>query len=162
MYVSYNRNELIKKGREWFGCGGNLFFLLGCCVCRFKKAVGLSGFRQSAVYIPLVGQVVQNTVFRERLQLGIDGTISVLPAAPVPVILRLLLLFFLTLLITPFITLNLRKKIIKPIKQCFLPPTTNMSPLPIHWPTPHLAQEHKLVNHAQDEISPEDVQSLQH
>lgn len=37
-----------------------------------------------------------------------------------------------------------------------------MSPLPIHWPPPHLAQEHKLVDHAQDEISPEDVQSLQH
>lgn len=138
---------------------GKLFFLLGCCMCRFKKAVGLSGFRQSAVYIPLVGQVVQNTVFRERLQLGIDGTISVLPAAPVPVILSLLLL--LTFLITPFITLHLRKKK-KANKATFPPPTTNMSPLPIHWPPPHLAQEHKLVDHAQDEISPEDVQSLQH
>lgn len=102
----------MKKGGEWFGAGGNVFFfLLGCCVCRFKKTVGLSGFRQSAVYIPLVCQVVQNTVFRERLQLGVDGTISVLPAAPVPVILRLLLLLvFLTFLITPFITLHLRKK----------------------------------------------------
>lgn len=28
--------------------------------------------------------------------------------------------------------------------------------------TPHLAHEHKLVDHTQDEISPEDVQSLQH
>lgn len=65
----------------------------------------LSGFGQSAVYIPLVRQVVQDTVVGQRCQFGVNCTLPLLPAALVPIFLRLIL--HLALLIAAFITLNL-------------------------------------------------------
>lgn len=50
----------------------------------------------------------------------------------------------------------------KYIKLMLVPTWRYSSSCPFHLNSSHLAQEHKLVDHAQDEISPEDVQSLQH
>lgn len=78
-----------------------------------KEAAALSGFRQSAVYIPLVGQVIQNTVVSQWRQFGVDCSLSVLPAALLPFFLRLIIIFFiihLTFFITTFITLHLFKR----------------------------------------------------
>lgn len=79
--------------------------------CRTRTAAGLSGFRQSAVNVPLIGQVVEDTVIRKRFQLWVDNTVFVPPVAPLAILLWLLLLFlpfFFTLLIASLITLHLK------------------------------------------------------
>lgn len=75
---------------------------------RGRRPAPLSGLRQSAVYVPLVGQVVKDTVVSQRGQFGVDRTLSLLPAALVPFFLRLLLfIFHLTLHVAAFIALHL-------------------------------------------------------
>lgn len=125
-----------------------------------KRFSPLSGFGESAVYIPLVRQVVQDTVVGQWCQFGVNCALPFIPAAPVPIFLRLLLfIFHLTLLIAAFITLNLWPGVDNEKEQSCSPwiiidEFNNNSS--------YLAHEHKLIDHAQDEISPKDVQELQH
>ena len=64
----------------------------------------LSGFGKSAVYIPLVGQVVQHAVVSQRNQLGIEGSLLLFP------VLLFLLLLSLALLVAAFIFLHLQNE----------------------------------------------------
>lgn len=93
------------------GGGGNNYFSSESWYTS-KGASPLSGFGQSAVYIPLVGQIVQDTVVSKRRQFGVDGSLSLCPAALLTFFLRLLLfIIHLTLRITAFIALKLWRKI---------------------------------------------------
>lgn len=83
------------------------------------EAAPLSGFGYSAVYICLVGQVVQDAVVSQRCQSGVNRILPLLPAALTPIFLFIIVIDR-TLLIAANITLDLWRRI-KELTIRFLP-----------------------------------------
>lgn len=95
MSVSYVRNKLLSDRKRKRRANA-------------EEPPPLSGFGQPAVYVPLVGQVVQDAVVGQGSQFGVDCALPLLPAALITVLLRLLALILLALLITALVALHLR------------------------------------------------------
>lgn len=107
-----------------------------------------------------MGQVVEDTVFGQRGELGVEGSFSLLPATVFLHVIVLFLFLYIALVIAPLVPLHLStvRHVLKSVVLILLAAliTTTFGNIP------YFAQKNEFVDHAQNEISPENVQSLEH
>lgn len=107
-----------------------------------------------------MGQIVEDTVVSQRGKLRVDGSLALLPATLFLHAIVLSLLLYIALVIAPLIPLHLRgcQNVMNSLTM-ILPATLITI---IFQNSSYFAQEDEFVEHPQNEISPENVQCLQH